>query len=85
MCLQVQPGDLFVTLWDAIPEEWINEVDSHHSCHSLEPWFILQMLSQVCIPSVVRLHLSPQLLQSGSCVGAGDREWRSSFFGATDR
>lgn len=27
MCLQVQPGDLFITLWDAVPEEWINEVN----------------------------------------------------------
>ncbi len=24
--LQVQPGDLYITLWDSIPEEWINEV-----------------------------------------------------------
>ena len=25
-CLQVQPGDLYITLWDSIPVEWINEV-----------------------------------------------------------
>ena len=29
MCSQVQPGDLFITLWDALPEEWINEVNMH--------------------------------------------------------
>ena len=24
--MQVQPGDLYITLWDYLPEEWINEV-----------------------------------------------------------
>ena len=60
MCLQVQPGDLFVTLWDAIPEEWINEVDYLCSCHLLEAWYTLHMQSQDWVPSVIGLHLSPQ-------------------------
>ena len=30
--MQVQPGDLYITLWDYLPEEWINEV-RHDFCH----------------------------------------------------